>query len=163
MDRTRGVVRRLAAEREASRSPDLAHVRGLRPLGALLEFEFHLLAFRQAPEPLRLDGGVVDEHVLAAVVRRDESEALRIIEPLHGPVRHCSHSPSGMHPSIPARTDLLPAPPMREPPAARKVLRATLFRPPVRTPASRLPREARYGTPRRLPRQPARCSRRALR
>jgi hypothetical protein len=28
------------------------------------------------------------EEILAAVIRRDESEAFRVVEPLHGPCRH---------------------------------------------------------------------------
>ena len=35
-------------------------------------------------EALGLDGAVMDEAVLAAVLRRDEAEALLIVEPLHG-------------------------------------------------------------------------------
>jgi hypothetical protein len=32
----------------------------------------------------------VDEHVLAAVIRLDEAEALLVVEPLYGSLRHVS-------------------------------------------------------------------------
>jgi hypothetical protein len=42
-------------------------VGSLRALGAILDFEFDGLAFRQSPEAGTLDGGEVDENVLSAV------------------------------------------------------------------------------------------------
>src|SRR5690606_1952109 len=50
----------------------------------------HLLRFLQRAEALRADVGVMGEEILPAVVRRDESEALRVVEPLHGTCSHCS-------------------------------------------------------------------------
>src|SRR5258708_30538033 len=79
--------------RDAKRaSAGFAHVGRLRTLGTLGDLVLNLLAFREAAEALRLDCGVVDEYVLAAPVRRDEAESLRIVEPLHGPRRHFDHS-----------------------------------------------------------------------
>src|SRR5207248_11542451 len=71
-------------------SAGFAHVGRLRTLGTLGDLVLYLLAFREAAEALRLDCGVVDEYVLAAAVRRDETESLRIVEPLHDPGRHRS-------------------------------------------------------------------------
>src|ERR1700691_3629418 len=58
-------------------------VRGLQALGALGDVELHLLALLEAAETVRVDRRVVAEHVLASTVLRDESEALRVVEPLH--------------------------------------------------------------------------------
>ncbi len=44
----------------------LADVRSLQPLRAAGDFELDPITFSKALEALRLDGGVVDEHVLAA-------------------------------------------------------------------------------------------------
>src|SRR5262249_13570381 len=52
--------------------------------------ELHLLTFGQRAEALGLDGRVVAEDVLAATILGDETEALRIVEPLHGTGRHAS-------------------------------------------------------------------------
>src|SRR5882762_1286799 len=62
---------------------DWLHVLCLEPLGPLRHVEADLLAFRESAKTLRADGRVVAEDVLAAIVLRDEPEALRIIEPLH--------------------------------------------------------------------------------
>src|SRR5687768_8147161 len=66
---------------------DLPDVGGLKTLRAASDFEFHLVAFTQALEALRADRAVVDEHVLAAVLR-DEAVALRVVEPLHRSLWH---------------------------------------------------------------------------
>jgi len=47
-------------------------------------------ALGEGAEPVRLDGGVVAEHVVAPAVLRDEAEALRIVEPLHSTSSHPS-------------------------------------------------------------------------
>src|SRR5690349_13754919 len=70
----------------------LADVRGLQPLRSLDDVEFDPLPFLEGTESLGVDGGVVDEHVLAALLR-DEAEALRVIEPLHSTGRHRTTSP----------------------------------------------------------------------
>src|SRR5215211_257856 len=59
-------------------------VRRVRALGALLGVVGDLRALGQRLEAAALDGGVVDEEVLALVVRGDEAEALLVAEPLHG-------------------------------------------------------------------------------
>src|SRR5690348_14188352 len=51
---------------------------------ALHDVELHPLAFGERLEALALDGRVVNEAVLLAILRGDEPEALGVIEPLHG-------------------------------------------------------------------------------
>src|SRR5690606_3775651 len=68
------------------------HVLGGRPLLALNDVELDPLAVVQRAETAALDGAVVHEDVLLAVVTRDEAEPLLRIEPLHRPgfLRHGS-------------------------------------------------------------------------
>src|SRR5205085_8552913 len=63
-------------------------VRRGRALLALRHVEGDLLAFLERLVARALDGGVMGEEILAAVIRRDEAEALRVVEPLYGT---CSH------------------------------------------------------------------------
>src|SRR5471032_3523635 len=65
-------------------------VHGRRPaaLGGNLVGDF--LALVQAVHSRALDGADMDEHILAAVGRLDESETLGGVEPLHGA---CGHYP----------------------------------------------------------------------
>jgi len=42
----------------------------------------NLLALLKRLESMTLDGAVVDEHVVAAIIRGDESESLGLVEPL---------------------------------------------------------------------------------
>src|SRR5690348_1884591 len=80
------------SEKRKARSPgpfsrvplasDGADLRCRRAFRALRRLELDLLAFLQRLEPAHLDLAVMGEEVLAAVVRRDEAEALRIVEPL---------------------------------------------------------------------------------
>src|SRR6185369_17534755 len=65
------------------------HVRGGGAFLALRHVEGDLLAFLERLEARRLDRAVVAEEILAAVIRRNESEALRVVEPLHGTCSHC--------------------------------------------------------------------------
>src|SRR3954447_4624336 len=61
-------------------------------LGALvpgLGVEGDLRALRQRLEAVGVDAGVMDEEVLAALVGRDEAEALVVVEPLDGSGSHC--------------------------------------------------------------------------
>ena len=58
------------------------NVRGLQPLGTLGYFELNRLPFVQRFIPLRLNGGEVDEDVLAGLAL-NKSESLAGIEPLH--------------------------------------------------------------------------------
>jgi hypothetical protein len=66
-----------------SSASDRSNVLGLQALGALLHVELNLLTFRQGPEAFDLDRRVVAENVFAATVLRDETKALRIVEPFH--------------------------------------------------------------------------------
>src|SRR3954462_11386137 len=90
---------------------DVGRLRPLWPLGALV---LNLLAFREAAETFRLDRGGVDEHGLAAAVGRDETESLRIVEPLHRTCRHrtllaanCRHPHHGHSRRTPRRSQAL--------------------------------------------------------
>src|SRR3954447_3460067 len=67
-----------------------ADVLRLGALLALRDVELDVLTLVEALVALRLDGGEVDEHVGAAVRRRDEPEALLGVEPLHGALCHLS-------------------------------------------------------------------------
>src|SRR5262245_19757253 len=72
---------------EAANRSGLADVGGLKSLRAARDLELHTVALGQALESGSLDGAVVDEHVLAALLR-DEAESLRIVEPLHCSLCH---------------------------------------------------------------------------
>src|SRR4029078_5540978 len=64
------------------------HAGRLGALRALGDFVADALAFLQAAEALGCDRGIMHEHIGAAVFRCDETEALRVVEPLHGAVLH---------------------------------------------------------------------------
>src|SRR5918994_1909122 len=76
---------------EALRSLQRLDVRRGRTLLALRHVEGDLLAVLQRLEAGALDRAVMGEQILAAVVRRDESEALGVVEPLHGTCSHVIH------------------------------------------------------------------------
>ena len=61
---------------------EASDVRSLQALGALGDFEFNRLAFVQRLVAIRLDGGEMDENVLAGLAL-DEPKTLAGIEPLH--------------------------------------------------------------------------------
>src|SRR3954447_26061770 len=63
-------------------------VDGLRALVAGLGVVGDLRVLGQRLEAVGVDAGVVDEEVLATVVRRDEAEALVVVEPLDGSGSH---------------------------------------------------------------------------
>src|SRR3954449_2179096 len=63
-------------------------VDGLGALVADLGVVGHLRALSQRLEAVGVDAGVVDEEVLAALVRGHEAEALVVVEPLHGSGSH---------------------------------------------------------------------------
>src|SRR5690606_41325186 len=67
----------------APRSVGGFHRVRLQSLLPLDHQEAHLLAFLQGLEPRHLDCAEMHEHILAAVTA-DESETLRVVEPLHG-------------------------------------------------------------------------------
>jgi len=65
-----------------------SHVLRLNALGPPRLVELDLLPLGQGAETVRLDGSVVVDDVVAAIGLRDEAEALRIVESLHGTSRH---------------------------------------------------------------------------
>src|SRR3954447_23762787 len=67
---------------------DRVHVGGVQALRALLHLVLDLRALRERPKAAAGDRGMVDEHVLALVVGRDEAKPLLVAEPLHGPSGH---------------------------------------------------------------------------
>ena len=67
---------------------DSLNVLGLPALGAFGHGELDLLAFLQRTEAVRLDGGVMDEHVLA-VLTAQKSKTLGVIKPLDCACFHC--------------------------------------------------------------------------
>src|SRR6516165_3017601 len=72
-----------------------AHVGGRRALRALLGVKRHLRTLSERLEAVAGDRGVMDEQILARVVRRDEPVALIVAEPLHS---------SGCHAFPPGRS-----------------------------------------------------------
>src|SRR5437867_11221533 len=69
---------------------DLPDVGCLKTLRTASYFELDPVTFSKALEALCLDGAVVDEHVLAALLCY-EPVTLRIVEPLHLSVSHASN------------------------------------------------------------------------
>src|SRR3954447_2820409 len=72
---------------------DRLDVDGLRPLVAGLRLIGDAGALGQGAKAARLDRAVVDEEVLASLVRCDEAEALLVAEPLDGSGRHVATGP----------------------------------------------------------------------
>src|SRR5262249_17783016 len=71
---------------------DVRRLRALRPLAGLV---LDLRVLGERLESLAGNVAVVDEEVLASLVRRDEAVALRVVEPLHG---SCCHAYTSSHP-----------------------------------------------------------------
>ncbi len=94
-----------AGARCSVRWSGLAHVRRLQALRPLDDVELHRSPSARERKPSS-DGGVVDEDVLPAFLG-DEAETLRIVEPLHGTLRHCFYLGFGAHwlRSAPGRND----------------------------------------------------------
>src|SRR5438067_3398945 len=65
----------------------LAHVLRLQPLRALDDVELDPVPLGQRAEAVHLDGRVMDEDILARLLR-DEPESLAVVEPLHSTLRH---------------------------------------------------------------------------
>ncbi len=61
---------------------DLADVRRLLPLGAIHDFELHLLALAQGAEARALNGGIMYEDIIA-IGTLNEPIALRVIKPFY--------------------------------------------------------------------------------
>src|SRR5262249_39996032 len=79
---------RAAWSRPRSRGPDGAD-RDLAGAAVFLGVEGDLLTLGQARHAGALERGGVDEHVLAAAIRLDETEAFLAVVELHGAVHHC--------------------------------------------------------------------------
>src|SRR3954470_10167579 len=90
--------------RETAGLLDLLDVDGLGALVAHLLFVGDLRSFGEGAIPVADDARVVDEEVSAALIGRDEAEALVVAEPLHG---------SGGH-MQPVLHGILRAPPLEE-------------------------------------------------
>src|SRR5688572_14508953 len=71
---------------------ELRHVLGGGTLLALHDVELDTLTFAERLESAALNRRVMNEAILLSILRRDEAEALRIVEPLYGACR--THSPS---------------------------------------------------------------------
>src|SRR5262245_61866465 len=84
------IARRLPARARGLQRLDVRRRRSLLPLRHV---ERDFLALFQRFEPRSLDRAVMREQVLSAVIRRDEPEALGVVEPLHGTCRHVIPSP----------------------------------------------------------------------
>ena len=63
------------------------YVSRLPALGTLHYVELNGLTFLQALEAVRVNSGVVNEHIFA-VLTRDEAEALRVVKPFHSALFH---------------------------------------------------------------------------
>jgi hypothetical protein len=63
------------------------YVGSLPALGSLNDVELHGLTLLQTLESTGVDCRVMHEHVFA-ILARNEAEALRVIEPLHGTLFH---------------------------------------------------------------------------
>src|SRR6476469_7284512 len=72
-----------------------ANVLRLRALGTLRDVELDLLVLVEGLVALRLDSRVVHENVVAAVLLRNEAEALLGVEPLDGALSHSCYSSYG--------------------------------------------------------------------
>src|SRR3954470_23672687 len=75
------------------RESDGANVLRLRALGALRDVELDLLVLVQGLVALGLDRRVVHEDVVAAVLLRNEAEALLRVEPLNSALSHVLDTP----------------------------------------------------------------------
>src|SRR3954449_11302191 len=80
--------------RGAADASDLGDVDGLRPLVAGLLVVGDLRVLLEGLEARPVDAGVMDEEVTVALVGRDESVSLLVVEPLDGPGRHAFLHPS---------------------------------------------------------------------
>src|SRR5215212_11044100 len=76
---------------------------GLAAHAVDLRFERNLLAFVERAQPGALDRTDMHEHVVAAVVRLNESEAFGRVEPLDCPVCHLTSPRCANAPARPSR------------------------------------------------------------
>ena len=77
-----------AVSKSYSSELESLYVLSLPALGSLDHIELNLLAFLQRAEALRLNGGVVDEYVLA-ILAGDKAKTFCVIEPLY--FAFCTH------------------------------------------------------------------------
>src|SRR5687767_10272335 len=84
--------RKTQSPKAKAQSLDLGDVFRRRSLLTLHHVEFHPVPLGEGLEAVALDRRIVDEAILAAAVRGDEAEALRIVEPLHYALgtHHCT-------------------------------------------------------------------------
>src|SRR5207302_226319 len=73
---------------QPNESLDVLQIRGGKLAALAHHIEAELLPLIEAAHPGALDCGDVDEHVLPAIVRLDESKALLRIEKLHSTLSH---------------------------------------------------------------------------
>src|SRR5215468_11539233 len=85
----------MAGEAGATERLDRLDLLGLRALGAPAGGVLDPLVLLKGAVTVSLDGGVVNEDVVGAVVRGDETVPLVSVEPLHGALSHVP-SPGGM-------------------------------------------------------------------
>jgi len=77
-------VRRAGSVFDESTELELHHFVRRRTLLALNDFELDLVTLGQGLEALSLDRGMMNEDVLGAIFRGDETKSLVVVEPLHG-------------------------------------------------------------------------------
>src|SRR5690348_4088447 len=71
----------------------LRHVLGCRAFLSLHDVELDALPLTEGLEAAAFDGRMMNEAILLSILRRDEAEALLIVEPLDGTGRtHCPNS-----------------------------------------------------------------------
>src|SRR5215218_1507414 len=89
----------------ASLARDLRHVLSGRSLLALDGVELDLIAFSEGLETAALNRRMMDEQILRAILWRDETEALVVVEPLHCACRTHGRTPNwcirGRSPDMP--------------------------------------------------------------
>jgi hypothetical protein len=61
--------------------------------GALFNFEADTISFGKALKTRTFDGAMVNKDIFAAIIYRDESETLLIVEPLYRTLRHNLSNP----------------------------------------------------------------------
>ncbi len=61
--------------------------------GALLNLEADTISFRKALKTFTFDGAMVNKDIFAAILYRNKSKTLLIVEPLYSTLRHNSSNP----------------------------------------------------------------------
>ena len=103
-------ARNVSGSAVAGERSESADVLGLGALGALGDVELDTRVILEGLEPGAGDRGVVDEDVSASAILCDEAEALVVVEPLDGSLRHFltfGESGAGNLPSATLKTSLL--------------------------------------------------------